>query len=343
MATINDVAKKVGVSSMTVSRAINNSGYVKEVTRKKINKAIKELDFRPNMIAKSLATKRSHVIAFVLVNILDPFHNLMSQGIESICYNSGYVVMMCDTHSPRRELDYINMFQDRCVDGAIFHHLALAGDKIKTLENNGVKCILIDNEDEIPDVLSVDTDNYTGGFMAAEHLVERGHSSIGCLMGTLQPRQGDNIPYEDTFQFSMWHQRTDGFKVGLDKHGIKKRFFFQGNALFDEAKVCVKQTLDQIESMAKKPTAIYCENDMMAIAMLNDMYERGMKAPDDLAIIGHDGIDFSRMLHPYITTISQPRYEIGQLAAQKLIERINGNEKIEKAVLKPVLIQGETT
>ena len=343
MATIDDVAKTVGVSSMTVSRAINNSGYVKESTRKKIDEVIKELDFRPNMIAKSLVTKRTHVIAFVMVNISDPFHNLISQGIESICYDGGYIVMMCDTHSPMRELDYINMFQDRCVDGAIFHHLALAADKIKTLENNGVKCVLIDNEEDLPGVFSVNTDNYIGGFMAAEHLVERGHTSIGCLMGTLHPRRGENIPYEDTFQFRMWHERTDGFTSGLDKHGIKKRFFFQGNALFDEATVCVKKALDQIESMAEKPTAIYCENDMMAIALLNDMHMRGMKAPDDIAIIGHDGIDFCRMLHPNITTVSQPRYEMGQLAARKLLERIDGNGKIEKLVLKPTLLQGETT
>ena len=343
MATINDVAKAAGVSPMTVSRTINNSGYVKVSTRKKINRAIEELEFRPNMIAKSLITKRSYVIVFVMVNISDPFHNLMSQGIESVCYNSGYTVMICDTHSQRRESDYMNMFRDRCVDGAIFHHLAIGKNQVEALESNGVKCILIDNEEDLTDVCSVDTDNYLGGFIAGEHLVERGHTSIGCLMGTLYPRQGDNIPYEDTFQFRMWHQRTDGFRAALDKHNIQKRFFFQGNALFDEAMVCVKETLDQIELMTEKPTAIYCENDIMAIALLNHMQERGLKAPDDIAIVGHDGIEMCRMLHPYITSISQPRYEAGRLAAQKLIELINGNEKMEKLVLKPTLMQGETT
>ena len=343
MATIDDVAKLAGVSSMTVSRAINNSGYVKKATREKVNKAIEELDFRPNMIAKSLVTKRSHVIAFVMVNISDPFHNVMSKGIESICYNSGYTVMLCDTHSPSRESDYFNMFRDRCVDGVIFHHLALMQDQVKALENNGVQCVLIDNEEDIPGACSVDTDNYAGGFMAAEHLVERGHTAIGCLMGTLQPRRGDSVPYEDTFQCRIWRQRTDGFIAGLDRHAIQKRFFFQGNALFHEAMACVGKTLDQIESMAEKPTALYCENDMMAIALLNHMQARGMKAPDDIAIIGHDGIDLCRMLHPYITTIAQPRYEVGRLAAQKLLERIDGSEKAEKLVLKPALKQGETT
>jgi len=343
MVTIEDVAREAGVSTMTISRAINNSGYVKKTTRHKIENAIKKLGYRPNIIAKSLVTKKSNVIAFVMVNISDPFHNRMIQGIESVCYNSGYTVMLCDTHSPMRESDYINMFVDRYVDGAIFHHLAITKKQVELLENNDVKCVLIDNEEDIPGVSSVDTDNYLGGFMAAEHLVEKGHSVIGCMMGTMQPRLGDNIPYEDTFQFRIWHERTDGFKAGLNKHNIQKCIFFQGNALFDESIPFVKLALDQIEALEEKPTAIYCENDIMAIALINNMLERGIRTPDDIAIIGHDGIEMCQMIRPNITTITQPRYEVGRLSAQKLLDRIDGNEKIEKLIVKPTLLLGETT
>ena len=341
--TIQDVAKAAGVSAMTVSRVINNKGYVKEKTREMVIEAINELDFKPNRIAKSLVTKKSQAIAFVVVNISDPFYNQIGQGIESICYENGYTVMICDTHSPRREKDYLNMLGEHRVDGVILHHLAVDQDQIMKLEYSGIKCVLIDNEDDLPNVCSVDNDNYLGGILAAEHLVEKGHTNIGCLMGTLQPRQDKNVPYEDTFQYRIWQKRTAGFKAGLSAHNIKKCSFFQCNGLFDEAELFIKEALEKIDMMEEKPTAIYCENDIMAVALLSAVQKRGLKVPDDIAIIGHDGIELCRMVYPNITTIAQPCYDIGQLAAKTLIERINGNDEIKKAVLNPTLQLGETT
>ena len=126
MATIEDVARRAGVSRMTVSRVINKSGYIKKETNERVLKAIEELKFRPNMVAKTLVTRRNRVLAYVMVNISDPFHNLVSQGFESVAFREKYTTMMCDTHSPSRELDYINLFLDHRIGGAVFHHLAIA-------------------------------------------------------------------------------------------------------------------------------------------------------------------------------------------------------------------------
>lgn len=328
---------------MTVSRIINNSGYVKEETRNKVLKVIKELDFRPNMTAKSLSTKKSHLIAYVMVNISDPYHNKICQSIENVCSEYGYAVIICDAYSKSREEKYINFFRDMYFDGAIFDHLAITEEQIQNMEADGLKCVMIDNEEDIPNVCSINTDNYYGGFIAAEHLIKKGHTSIAYICGTLKPRKGKDIPYEDTFQFNIWKQRTDGFVAALDKYNIQNRFFFQGNGLNNVADQYIKRIMDKLVVMDNKPTAIYCENDVMAIALLNQMKERDIKVPDDFAIIGHDGVELCRMLHPYITTISQNGTEIGKVSAERLIMRVKGDEEIVKTVFKPKLELGETT
>jgi LacI family transcriptional regulator len=172
--TIDDVAKLAGVSKMTVSRVVNNSGYVKQATRRRVNEAIEALKFRPNMVARGLATGRNHVIAYMMIDISDPFHNLVSQGIEAACYENGYTAMMCDIHSRERETDYLNMLTDRQIDGAVLHHLDISGETAEALERAGVRCVLLDNEHTVEGVCNVETDNYGGGYMAARHLAGRG-------------------------------------------------------------------------------------------------------------------------------------------------------------------------
>ena len=138
MATIEDVARLANVSEMTVSRVINNSGPVKDSTRERVMQVIEELHYRPNMMAKGLATHRSHIIAYVVADISDPFHAEVSKGIEEVCYNRGYITMVCDTHDKIRESDYANMLIDRQIDGVIFHHLNIKKEQVDELEASGV-------------------------------------------------------------------------------------------------------------------------------------------------------------------------------------------------------------
>jgi LacI family transcriptional regulator len=342
MATINDVAKLAGVSKMTVSRVINNSGYVKKETRKLVLAVIEKLNFRPNMIAKSLVTKQSHIIAHVILDISDPCHNLVNRGLEFYCFQHGYVTMICDAHSKSREQDYINMFIDRSIDGVVFEQLAITDKQVYALEEAGVKCVLIDNEKDYPDIYSVSPNHYQGGMMAADYLVSKGHKRIGCIHGVLQRPPGNDIAYVDTFQYAAWHQRTRGFLDSMREHKLCDTWLYAGNGLEDKAKDCIPRILDSILRKKIRPTAIYCENDIMAIALLNAMKERGLHAPGDLAIVGHDGLSLCHMLHPYITTIAQPRYELGTQAATTLIRRIENTETAKKILLEPELIAGET-
>ena len=344
MATIEDVAARAGVSRMTVSRVINKKGYVSAEARERVEAAVKELNYKPNILAKALVTKRTSILAYVMIDISDPFHNLVKQGFESIAYHGRYTSMMCDVHSAERQRDYFNMFQEICIGGAVFHHLAVTEAQIRELEQAGVQCVLLDNEFDLPGVSCINTDNYAGGHMAAEHLLERGHRRIGCVHGALEPSDStDSVRYKDTFQFRIWQQRTTGFVDALAVHGVEPAGFFLSNGRWEQAEKMASEIVNAILSAQEPITALYCEDDIMALTVYKRLQERGVKIPEQIAIIGHDGLDMIKMLHPQITTIEQPRYEMGKLAAEILIEQIEQGTPPRNVVLQPRLLVGETT
>lgn len=343
MATIEDVAKLAGVSRMTVSRVINNSGYVGKETRKNVESAIQAMNFKPNQVAKALATKKQKTIAYVMVNIADPFHNIVKQGFESVAYHRTYTSIMCDVHSAKRQQDYIDSFQENRTGGVVFHHLAITQDMVDELKNSGIECVLIDNEYDLDGVSMISTDNYSGAKMAVNYLIERGHKQIACVHGVLEPYSGRDVPYEDTFQFRIWHQRTDGFKDAMKENGLNPNNLFQCNGRADIAVQYADAIIDQILASSDKITAIYCENDIMALTIVKTLQERNVKIPDQIAIVGHDGLDMVSMLHPQITTVAQPRHEMGKLAAEILIDQIENHSEPQKILLEPKLIAGETT
>ncbi len=330
------------MSRMTVSRVLNNGKYIKPETRERVLQAIEELKYRPNMVARTLVTRRNRLLAYVMVNISDPFHNMVSQGFESVAYRKKFTTMMCDTHSPSRERDYINLLLDHRAGGAVFHHLALREEQVAELQEGGVQCVLMDNEDDLEGVPTVNTDNRLGGALAAEYLASRGHRWIACIHGALERPEASDIPYEDTFQFNFWRQRTEGFTKALRRLGMEPAGYFESNGRFDYASERTGSILDEILSLAQRPTALYCENDIIAVTMLNELQHRKIRVPGEMAVMGHDGLDLCRMLHPYLTTVAQPRYEMGSEAARMLIDRIEKKTAPRKVVLAPALLVGET-
>ena len=344
MATIEDVAARAGVSRMTVSRVINKKGYVSAEARERVEAAVKELNYKPNILAKALVTKRTSILAYVMVDISDPFHNLVKQGFESIAYHGRYTSMMCDVHSAERQRDYFNMFQEICIGGAVFHHLAVTEAQARELEQAGIQCVMLDNEFDLPGVSCINTDNYAGGRMAAEHLLERGHRRIGCVHGALEPSNStDSVRYKDSFQFRIWQQRTKGFVDALAEHGVEPSGFYLSNGRWEQAEKMSSVIVNEILSAQEPITALYCEDDIMALTVYKRLQERGVKIPEQIAIIGHDGLDMIKMVHPQITSIEQPRYEMGKLAAQLLIEQIEQGANPRHVVLQPRLLVGETT
>ena len=341
MATMDDVAKRANVSRMTVSRVINNSGYVKEETRQRINEAIEDLKFKPNMFAKGLVTRKSRSIAYVMVNISNQYHNMVSKGFEAEAFEHGYTTMMCDAHTAGRVTDYVNMLKERCIDGVLLHHLAITEEQVRELESAGIHCVIMDNETDLDGVNSVNTDNKQGGRLAAEHLLSKGHTRIACIHGALYPIQRDSLTYEETFQFNIWKKRTEGFQSVMREAGLPDHYLYQGRGFGDVT--LTNLAIDQMFAEKERPTALYCENDFMAMTAIGVLQERGVRIPEDMAVIGHDGLEFCRIVHPYLTTIAQPRYQLGKTAAETLVQCIEKKKEKVNLVLPPSVQEGETT
>lgn len=351
MVTIDDVAKRAGVSRTTVSRVINNNGYVKAETLDKVQQAIAELNYRPNIAARGLVTnRRMNTIAHIMIDIDDMIHVMVNKGIEEACYKRGYSTIVCDANTKDRENDYINMIIDKSIGGAIFHHLDIKSEQVELMHSAGVKCVLIDNEKEIPLVPNICTNDYLGGYLAAQHLIERGHTKLGCMFGVMsEPKPVDGtVEYIDTFQYNIWKQRTRGFYNGMKAHGLKinKDFFYQGDGTMKHGLKKANEIMTKVLSSKDRPTAIYCENDVMALGALNAALKLKLDIPQEIAIMGHDGLFIVDAFYPRLTTIVQPQYQMGYLAANIVMDLIEGKKsarKHEKIILEPRLAIGETT
>ena len=345
MVTIADVAKQAGVSMMTVSRVINNNAHVSEKTRQRVLQAVEELSYRPNMVARSLATRRNQMIAYVVSNLANPFFAEVSMGVENICVERGYIVIIYDVTSQKRLETCLNMLIDRRLDGVIFHHLDIRHEHVAQLQQNGVRCVTIDNEQDLPEITQVDSDKYEGGRNAARYLIERGHSKIGCIHGCYDGKKIQSyadVEYIERFQRKIWRNRTQGFLDELHSAGLEPACMVEGRGTASMGFKSGSEVYRQICEMDCRPTALYCENDVIALGVLSECLESGRRVPEEIALIGHDGLDIGMQLYPRITSIHQPRYQMGTLAASKLIDSIEAETEAERILVHSDLFHGDT-
>ena len=344
MSTLEDVASRAGVSKMTVSRVINDSGYVSDVTRDRVNEAISVLNYRPNMVAKGLVTKRNNIIAYVTPDISDPFYNMVVKGVENACSDHGYTAIICDAHNEQSVTEHINMLIDRQIDGAIFHHMAISQEQADALNAAGVTCVMIDNELDLDNIYQIESADYVGARMAVEHLLAKGHTKIGCIHGVLSDDDFSESPsYVDTFQRKIWLERTRGYEAVMNERGIRYRRYYPGCGDTRTSYTLGQTAVVTMQQDPDPPTALFCQSDVLALGALSEALEQDIPVPGKIAIIGYDGIDFSMMLYPRVTTVVQPRYDMGQIAVDVLI-RATRNESVPRhTTLAPSLFQGDTT
>lgn len=347
MITMTDVAKYARVSKMTVSRVLNGSGYVKEETRQAVMEAVHALGYRPNLLAKSLTTGRSNIIAYVLPDISDPFFSNVCKGISDVCDKQGFNSFVYSAPNADSVEGIINMVMDRRIDGVIFHHLCVNQEQVQLLTDNGIKVATIDNEYHLDNTIDITNDNYRGAYEAAEYLIGQGYRRIACIHGALpqEEQAQEAADYVESFQQRIWADRTAGFVDALKKHGLEPfgMYYGRGSARIDKVFLSGQQVMKQILEQPELPDAVYCESDLLALGMLGEMLERNVSCPNTIALCGYDGLDICRFLYPRITTVAQPQYEIGLLAAESLINAIN--EKKQEAIppLSPTLFIGDTT
>jgi LacI family transcriptional regulator len=331
--TIKDIARKANVSHTTVSRALNDKSRIKTETKEKILLIAKELNYRPDFIARSLVMRRTRTLGLVITTIANPFYTELSQGIESTAIGLGYNIILCSTnYDLSAEKKYIDMLQSKGVDGIIFTSAHMGDPNIIGLAEEGFPTILVNRRTHHPAVKNkvdyVGVDNIRGGFLAVEHLIKLGHERIGVIGGSSES--------------SVGLERLDGGKKALAAYGLEVMgdYFLEGDFLRGSGYQGGKRFL----AMDKPPTAIFATNDYMALGTHQAILEGGIRIPEEIALIGFNDIEFTSMKGIELTTIGQKKYEMGALAVRKLVERVEGRAggPAEEMILEPELIIRKT-
>jgi LacI family transcriptional regulator len=318
MSTIKDVAKLAGVSVATVSHVVNETRFVSKETKQKVLSAMKELSYKPNAVARSLRRKESKIIGLVLPDNTNPYFAEIAWSIEYASRNHGYSLILCNSDGDvKKEETYINVLIEKQVDGVI---LVAAGDSTANfmkLKERNISTVMVDRDSPSVNTDSVQIDNATYGEIATSHLIELGHKKIACITG---PR--DVTPSFD---------RVDGYKKAMklndlpvrDEYVVKGDFKPQGGYLA----ACKLLDLDD------PPTAIFACNDLMAFGITHAARERDMLVPRDLSVVGFDDIYLSTYSNPPLTTIKQPRLEMGDEAVNALVLRIKNPDRPARSIL----------
>jgi len=329
MTTIREVAESAGVSYATVSHVINNTRVVSPETRQRVVNAMTELNYRPNALARSLRQGKTNTLGLVLPDSANPFFAEISRSIEDEAFNRGYSVFLCNTElNIQRELFYVDVLSKKQVDGIIFVAAGDQADSLDFLAREGMPVVMIDRNVPNVQVDAVLPDHQLGGFLATRHLIQLGHSRIACIAG----------PSSITPSV----ERITGYRNALEQGGIPfdEKLIIRGDYHAQSGMEITHSLL----KMDPRPTAIFALNDLMALGALRAAAEAGFSVPRDLAVVGYDDLEISQFTTPPLTTIAQPKKEIGLKAVSLLVERITQNNRSpRRLVLPPELIVRRST
>jgi LacI family transcriptional regulator len=307
MATIRDVAKLAGFSIATVSRVINHTGYVHKQTEEAINKAMTALNFKPNEMARGLAGKNTRTIALIMPDILNPFFPEIARAIEDTAHEHGYTVIICNSdNNPEKERKYLNVLENKQIDGLIIASYTIQAKQILELESKSIPVVVIDNSFPGHPILSLIPKNRQGAQMAVHHLLDQGCRKIGHISGpySIYAASQRYLGYEDVASKLAW------FVPSLI---VQSDFQIQGgyNAM--------------LELFSRHPDVdgVFAGNDLMAVGAMKAMKHLGIQTPEQIKLMGFDGISLDFVV-PELSTIAQPIYRIGSEAMNYLIQLIDG-------------------
>ena len=320
---IKDIAEALGLSTATVSRAISTPGRVAEPTRSIVQAKAAEMNYRPNVQARSLRTQKSMSIIVAVRDISNPFYLEVFKGAEAVAHAGKYTVLMGNTeNNPAREAEYFEMLRDGNADGMILMTGSMPDGwtgpnkalvvALEMIDDAGLSRVLIDNA--------------AAARKAVDHLVAMGHRRIAHITGPA----GEG----------MSERRKSGFVAALADHGLDlpPAYVQPGDFRFDTGRDATRALL----ALPEPPTAIFAANDEMAAGVLSEAQQQGLSIPADLSVIGMDDIYLSRAVFPPLTTISQPRQDIGRTAMEMLLAQLGGVDEPQEKIFPTTLIERAT-
>lgn len=334
--TIKDIAKALGLSTSTVSRALRDSYEISPETKKLVLEYAEKINYHPNPIALSLKERRSRSIGVIVSEIANSFFSQTINGIESIAYNNGYNVIISQSReSFDREQLNLQYLTSRSIDGLIVSVSAETKDfsYFRELHERGMPIVFFDRVVDELQTHKVIVDNYRGAYEATVHLIQNGYRRIATL--------------SNAALLSIAKERLAGYKAALADNGLPARdelirFCNHGGMILEE----VEQALEALLQLPERPDAILASADKLTTGCLRILRSRGMKVPDDMALVGFSNTDLTELLDPPLTVIRQPAFEMGELAIQLLLELIESKRPVtefETKVLATELLIREST
>lgn len=323
MATIIDVAAAAGVSTATVSRVINNSGFVEPSLKNRVQKAIVKLNYQPNLVARGLRSDSTSIIALMISDIENPFYTAVCRGVQDVAGQNGYAVMICNSDEDvEKELKYLEMFAGQRVAGVIISPASSQTTKTNMLEDNGIHIVALGRS------LAATTDyvgvnGRLGAKMATRHLIESGAKRIACITGAADVTTAND--------------RLAGYLDALGEAKISPdiNLQFQGNFKVASG----SDGIEYLLGLEDPPDAVFIANNQMTTGALHALANRRTLIPEDVLLVGFDDFPLADVHKPPITVVRQPTNEIGVAATNLLLSRINGDtSSIKSIILAPELI-----
>lgn len=329
-ATLKDIAERAGVSLMTVSRVINNSGYVAESTRELVEAAVKELDYRPNLLARGLINRKSSFILVVVPDIANPFYADLTKGVQKIARRHGYNIILSNGHwKEELEVEQVEAARGRMVEAIILVLPRMSERKISAFSKE-IPLVVVDRHIRSSAIDTVYVDQERGARQAVEHLLELGHREIAFLSG------GRGI-YN-----SLARQR--GYEGAMEDHGIEitDELYLQGDFSFESG----QKAFDRIFAMRseERPTALFAASDMMALGFMRSAFRHSFPIPDCISLVGFDDIFLSSVVNPPLTTVRHPYIKMGEDAMLRMVRKLQPEAEVRaEEPLENHLVIRETT
>ena len=327
--TIYDVAKEAGVSIATVSKVINNTGNMRESTRKRVLETMKEMNYTPSIMASALTGKSTQTLGLLVPDISNPFFAEMAKTIEDRAHEEGLSVIICSTDAnPEKERKYLEVLQQKQADGILIASKFQDDTLLDDLIERNVPLVMLTIDDPTMNVSKVSIDDFKGGFIATNHLLNQGHENIVMIA-------------EHAYSSRM---RVYGYR---EAHELMSRKVQEDNIMYAEATIeggkhCFEEIFKR--NNAKLPSAIFACNDLLAIGIIHAAKEYGISIPEDLSVIGFDNTILATTSVPALTSVSQPVEDMGKMSVDLLLKEIKaGGQLKDRQLFNPELIIRGTT
>jgi LacI family transcriptional regulator/LacI family repressor for deo operon, udp, cdd, tsx, nupC, and nupG len=331
MASLQDVARRARVSIATVSRVLNKSDKVVPETRAVVEQALLDLGYRPSRVARRLRmnTGHAHLVGLIIPDIQNPFYAEIARGVEDAAYASEYALILCNSdENLEKERFYLDVMRAESVDGIVLPPFDDTDVAVIEMVKTEIPVVCVDRSHARVKTDLVEVDNYQGAFEAVRHLIEKGHRSIGLIEGRSQ--------------VSTSRERLRGYLDALTANGItpRKELMRAGDFKQESGRILASELLD----LRKPPTAFFVCNNLMTVGALGALHQRGVRIPEEVALVGFDDLPWAEALDPPPTVVRQPAYEVGRQAMELLLKRIMEPQRPPVTVrLRPELVIRKST